>query len=144
MLVLGLSFVKPLLKILRMKTTIMMPVVFVLCMVGTYAIAGRKFDILVMIGFGILGFAMRKLGYPEAPLVLGIILGPMVDENLRRGLILSDGSLLPFFSSTISIILIIAVFFTLFGRLKPVKKVTTFLLWPINALYGVLLRKKQA
>jgi len=134
MFVLGLSFVKPMLRILRIKTTIMMPMVFVLCMVGTYAIAGRKFDLLVMIIFGIIGFAMRKLGYPEAPLVLGIILGPMLDENLRRGLILSHGSLAPFFGSAISIILIIAVFFTLFGRLKPVKQATSLLFWPLGKL----------
>lgn len=142
MFILGLSFVKPMLKLLRLKSTIMMPLVFVLCIVGTYAIAGRKFDILVMICFGLLGFAMRKLGYPEAPLVLGIILGPMVDENLRRGLILSEGSLAPFFASPISIALVIAVFFTLFGRLKPVKKVTGTILWPLRKLTGLFIRAK--
>lgn len=137
MFVLGLSFVKPMLRLFRIKTTIMMPLVFVLCMVGTYAIAGRKFDILVMIGFGLLGFAMRKLGYPEAPMVLGIILGPMLDENLRRGLILSDGSIAPFFGSPISIVLIIFVFFTLFGRTWVVRKAVSLILWPVKKLIAV-------
>ncbi len=143
MLLSGLLFVKPLLKMLRIKRTIMMPVVFVLSIIGTYTIAGRKFDILVMIAFGILGFIMRKLDYPEAPLVLGIILGPMVDENLRRGLILSDGNLLPFFGSVISVLLITAIFFTLFGRIKPIKATTTFLLKPITYTYDTLLYKAR-
>lgn len=143
MFVLGLSFVKPMLKVLQLKSTIMMPLVFVLSIVGTYAIAGRKFDILVMICFGILGFAMRKLGYPEAPLVLGIILGPMVDANLRRGLILSYGSITPFFNTPISIVLTLAVFFTLFGRLKPIKAFTSTLLWPLRQL-GELIKQKRA
>jgi len=53
--------------------------------------------------------------------VLGILLGPMVDENLRRGLILSNGNPLPFFQGTISIVLVVAVFLTLFGRSRPMK-----------------------
>ncbi len=141
MFILGLLIVRPLLKILTIKNSILMPIVFLLCTVGTFAIHGRLFDIWVMIGFGLLAFPMRKLGYPEAPFVLGIILGPMVDENLRRGLILTDGNFLPFFSSTISIILIIAVFFTLFGRTKPVKAVVRLLFTPFKTLF-VLVKKK--
>jgi putative tricarboxylic transport membrane protein len=138
MFVLGLLIVKPLLWLLRIKKSIMMPIVFVLCMVGTYAIAGRIFDILVMILFGILGFPMRKLGYPEAPLVLGIILGPMVDENLRRGLILSEGSFLPFFAGTINILLIVATFLTLFGRTPPVRAVISTATYPLRYVLGKL------
>ncbi|PIE34299.1 transporter [candidate division KSB3 bacterium] len=141
MFILGLAIVKPLLRILRINKTILMPLVFVLCMVGTYAISARPFDILVMICFGLLGFAMRKLGFPEAPLVLGLILGPMVDENLRRGLILSGGSIAPFFGSAISIVLAIAVFLTLFGRTKLVKSIVEFIFTPITLLFNGI--KKQ-
>lgn len=137
MFILGIAIVKPMLYILRIKKSILMPIVFVLCMVGTYAIAGRLFDIFVMICFGLLGFAMRKLGYPEAPLVLGIILGPMVDENLRRGLILSEGSIAPFFATPISLILIAAVFFTLFGRTKPVQFAVGLISRPLLRLLKV-------
>ncbi len=135
MFVLGLLIVKPLLWMLRIKKSVMMPIIFVLCMVGTYAISGRIFDVLVMILFGLLGFPMRKLGYPEAPLVLGIILGPMVDENLRRGLILSGGNIMPFFGGTINILLIAATFFTLFGRTAPVRMVTDTVTYPLR--YGI-------
>jgi len=121
MLVLGLTIVKPLLRILKLRNAILMPIVFVFCTIGTFSINGRPFDILVMIAFGLIGFPMRKLGFPEAPFVLGILLGPMVDENLRRGLILSNGNPLPFFQGTISIVLVVAVFLTLFGRSRPMK-----------------------
>jgi putative tricarboxylic transport membrane protein len=123
MFVLGLTIVKPLLKILRLKNAILMPVVFIFCTIGTFAINGRFWDLLVMVAFGLIAFPMRKLGFPEAPFVLGIILGPMVDENLRRGFILTNGSALPFFATPISMALIAAIFFTLFGRSRPVKYV---------------------
>ena len=54
--------------------------------------------------------------YPDAPLILGLILGEMLDENLRRGLILNDGSLVPFFTRPISIILIIMILMTVLSR----------------------------
>ena len=132
MLIIGLLIVKPLLKILHIKNSILIPIIFLLCTIGTFAINGRLFDIWVMIIFGIIGYPMRKFGYPSAPLVLGLILGPMVDENLRRGLILTNGNFLPFFESTISIILVVAVFLTLFGKTRAVKFTFNLLLQPIK------------
>ena len=132
MLIIGLLIVKPLLKILLIKNSILMPIIFLLCTIGTFTINGRLFDIWVMIIFGIIGYPMRKFGYPSAPLVLGLILGPMVDENLRRGLILTNGNFLPFFKSTISIILVVAVFLTLFGKTRVVKSAFGLLFQPIR------------
>ena len=82
-----------------------MPVVFVLCTVGSFAIASRFFDIYVMLAFGIIGFFLRQLNYPMAPLVLGIVLGDLLDKNLRRGLTLSDGDLSPFFTRPICFVM---------------------------------------
>jgi putative tricarboxylic transport membrane protein len=56
----------------------------------------------VMLAFGIIGFFLRGWGYPMAPLVLGIVLGDLLEKNLRRALVLSDGSLAPFFTRPIS------------------------------------------
>ena len=66
-----------------------MPIILVLCTVGSFAIASRLFDIWVMLAFGVCGFVLRRCGYPMAPLVLGIVLGDLLDKNLRRGLVLS-------------------------------------------------------
>ena len=72
-----------------MPQTLIMPVIFVLCVVGSYAIAQRLFDVYVMLAFGVIGFVLRQLNFPMAPLVLGIVLGDLLEKNLRRGLVLS-------------------------------------------------------
>ena len=72
---------------------VILPIIFVLCVVGSFAIASRLFDVWVMLGFGVLGFVLRRLDYPVAPLVLGMVLGDLMEKGLRRGLVLSDGSL---------------------------------------------------
>ncbi len=105
MTVLGLSFVRPIVKILQVPRTILMPVVFVLCAVGAYAINGRLFDVGVMFLFGLLGYVMRENNYPAAPLVLGFILGPMADDNFRRAMIIRSGDFTPFFTRPICIVL---------------------------------------
>jgi putative tricarboxylic transport membrane protein len=104
-LIYGITLTKLLVKILQVPQSLVMPVVFVLCAVGSFAIASRFFDIYVMLAFGIIGFFLRQLNYPMAPLVLGIVLGDLLDKNLRRGLTLSDGDLSPFFTRPISFLM---------------------------------------
>ena len=104
-LVFGLLLVRPLIKILQVPRDIIMPIVFVLCVIGSFAIAQRLFDVWTMIGFGILGYVLRQYNYPMAPFVLGIVLGDLLDKNLRRGLVLSDGDLTPFVTRPISAVL---------------------------------------
>jgi len=104
-LVLGLALTRPLLYVLAVPRERLMPVIFVLCTVGSFAIASRLFDVWVMVGFGILGFVMREMKFPMAPLVLGVVLGPILDKNFRRAMVLSDGSLEPFFTRPVSAVL---------------------------------------
>lgn len=101
-LIYGLTLTKFLVQVLRVPTTIIVPVILVLCTIGTFALASRLFDIYVMVGFGIAGFVLRRFGYPMAPLVLGIVLGDLLEKSLRRGLVLSDGDLSPFFTRPIA------------------------------------------
>jgi putative tricarboxylic transport membrane protein len=98
----GLVLVRPLLWVLLIPRERLMPVVFVLCTVGAFAITSRLFDIWVMLGAGLIGFVLRELRFPMAPLVLGIVLGDLLDKNLLRGLVLSGGDLSPFFTRPIS------------------------------------------
>jgi putative tricarboxylic transport membrane protein len=98
----GLTLTKFLVQVLRVPTTIIVPMLLVMCTIGTYALASRLFDIWVMVAFGVIGFVLRRFGYPMAPLVLGIVLGDLLEKNLRRGLVLSDGDLTPFFTRPIS------------------------------------------
>lgn len=101
-LIYGLTLTKFLIMVLRVPTTIIVPMIFVLCVIGTFALAGRLFDVWTMLLFGILGFVLRRFHFPVAPLVLGIVLGDLLEKSLRRGLVLSDGDLSPFFTRPIS------------------------------------------
>jgi putative tricarboxylic transport membrane protein len=74
-----------------------------LCTVGAFASASRLFDIYCMLAIGIGAFFLRRRGYQMAPFVLGLVLGGLLDKSLRRGLVLSDGSLEPFFTRPISL-----------------------------------------
>ncbi|MDK2883624.1 tripartite tricarboxylate transporter permease [Pseudothermotoga sp.] len=116
MVIFGLLVTRLFLKILLVPTEILMPIIFVLCVVGTYVLNGRMFDVWIMLLFGLLGYFMRLNDFPAAPFVLGFILGPMADTNLRRALMLSKGSLLPFFTRPISLILLIAMFLVMFSK----------------------------
>jgi putative tricarboxylic transport membrane protein len=117
MFVLGLSMVRTLVKVLMVPRTKLMAIVFVLCVVGAFALSSRRYDISIMVAFGLVGFVLREMQYPMAPLVLGIILGKILDENLRRALILSGGSITPFITRPISLVLIAAILFVIITRL---------------------------
>jgi len=120
-LIYGVGLSRLLLKVLAIPRTRLMPVVFVLCAIGSYAITNRIFDIWVMIGFGIVGFTLRQMKYPMAPLVLGIILGDILDKNLRRGLVLTDGDLTPFFTRPICLVLWLITFSSIILSIDPLR-----------------------
>ncbi len=112
-LLFGLFGVRPLLLVLKVKRSVLMPIVFLLCTVGAFASASRLFDIYAMMAIGIGAFFLRRRGYEMAPLVLGLVLGHLLDRSLRRGLVLSDGSLVPFFTRPISIAFATVTIFTI-------------------------------
>ena len=116
MFILGLSMVKGLVKILQVPRQKLMPIIFVLCVIGAYAVQQRPFDIGVMAAFGILGYFMKEMDYPVAPMVLGIILGDILDPSLRRSLVITDGSLIPFFTRPISAVLVFIILLTMVSR----------------------------
>ena len=135
MYILGLSMVKALVKVLLVPRQKLMPIVFVLCIVGSYAIHGRLFDVGVMVIFGIIGYYMKVMDYPIAPLVLGLILGKILDPNLRRALILSNGNLLPFFTRPISAVIFAITLLTIISKMKWFKSL-------LSLVFGGLKRKK--
>ena len=121
-LLFGLVMVRPIVQILRVPREIVMPVVFVLCVLGSYSIAARLFDVYVMLVVGIVCFLLRRRGFPVAPFVLGLVLGDIVDKSLRRGLVLSDGSLVPFFTRPISAVLAAVVVAMLLAQVPAVRR----------------------
>ncbi|MEI3013076.1 MAG: tripartite tricarboxylate transporter permease [Sutterella seckii] len=89
-------------KLLRVPYRLLYPAILVFCAIGVYSINNNPFDIWITIGFGIFGWIVNKLGCECAPLILGFILGPMLEENMRRALLLSRGDLTTFVTGPIS------------------------------------------
>lgn len=85
--------------------------------VGAFTVNNTLFDVWVMLGFGILGYIMKKLDYPIVPLVLAMVLGRLAENSLRQALMLSGGSLAIFFTRPITLLFVIAAFL---GYLTPV------------------------
>ena len=121
-LIYGLTLTRPLIWVLQVPKLLIMPVVFVLCVVGSYAIAQRLFDVYVMLAFGVIGFVLRRLNIPMAPLVLGIVLGDLLEKNLRRGLVLQDGDLTLFFTRPISFVMFLLVAATIAMNIPSVSR----------------------
>ena len=127
MFILGLSLIRVFVKILIIPKQKLMPVVFALCVIGSYALTAKMFDVLVMAVFGIIGYAMKEMGYPVAPFVLGIILGDLLDNNLRRSLILTDGNIIPFFTRPISLVFFLFILLTILSQMKWFRNFLKFL-----------------
>ena len=101
MAVLGLSSVKLFTKVLSVPKAVLIPVIFLLCFVGSYAMANNMFDVGVMLFFGIVGYFLHKVDISSSPAVLGLILGPMAESHFRRALLMSKGDYKVFFSTGI-------------------------------------------
>jgi putative tricarboxylic transport membrane protein len=121
-LVFGLSLTKLFIKVLSVPRERLMAVVFVLCVVGSFAVSQRMFDVYVMLVFGVIGFILREMKFPMAPLVLGIVLGDLLDLNLRRGLALTNGDPTPFFTRPISAVIALIIFVTILMSIPAVSK----------------------
>ncbi len=126
MLAMGLGCAKFSPKILKVPQTILMPLVAVLCVVGAYSNANNMFDVFIAIVFGLIGYGMKKFGYPGAPLVLGLILGPIAEQNLNRALVITNNDWSVFITSPISCIFLIlsaaSIVYAVVSNLKAIKK----------------------
>lgn len=103
LLILNVPLVKVFAQILQVPASILLPGVTMISFVGIFSLSGSHFDLLLMIGFGVLGFILRKLNVPVVPVILGILLGEHMEVSLRRAMVLSDGDWTYLFSSNISI-----------------------------------------
>ena len=102
--------------ILKIPSNVIMPAVMGFSIVGSFALRNSAFDILVMLVFGILGFLMERSSIPLPPLILGLILGPMIEDNLRVGLLKTGGKIGPFITRPICSVLIVILVAVLFGE----------------------------
>jgi putative tricarboxylic transport membrane protein len=121
-LVVCLFSMKLFLRVTDVPRSVIVPVVLVCCVIGAFALNNRVTDIYLLLGVGAFGYILSKLDYPLAPLVLGVILGPIAETNLRRAL-MTDENWMLFFTRPISLALLIlavvSIAFALKHRLKP-------------------------
>jgi putative tricarboxylic transport membrane protein len=114
LLILNLPLVGIFAKIVRVAPKYLMPTVLVLCVIGAYGDNSNFFDVWVMLGAGIVGYIMRKYNYEPAPLVVGLVLGPVMERSIRQTLIISRGDIRGLWDSSICmvmwfIILVVAI-----------------------------------
>jgi putative tricarboxylic transport membrane protein len=116
-LIVTFSTIKLWVKVLKIPQPVLLPVIFILCIVGTYALQNTFFDTGIMFCFGLLGYFMIKYQFPIIPLLLAIILGPNLEEHLRMSLIISQGDYSIFITHPICLAFIIVSIFSFFGPL---------------------------
>jgi putative tricarboxylic transport membrane protein len=93
LLAMNIPLVAIFVRVLLIPPRYLMPAVAMISFVGIYGISGSTFDLTVMVGFGVLGYVLRKLDVPLVPIILGVLLGNEMEKNLRRALTISDGDL---------------------------------------------------
>ncbi|CUH60082.1 tripartite tricarboxylate transporter permease [Thalassobacter stenotrophicus] len=108
---------------LRMPFTVLCSLVFVLCLVGGFAPSQKLHDVWLIVGFGVVGYVLRKADYPMAPLVLALVLGPLMERSFRQTLIAEQGNMMAFVERPISgTFMAIAALFFVLPMLKHVKR----------------------
>ncbi|PTX01654.1 tripartite tricarboxylate transporter permease [Pararhodobacter aggregans] len=103
LLIMNVPMVKIFVKVLTVPSHILLPGVTMVAFVGIYSLTGSSYDMQLMVAFGVLGYLCRKLDIPTVPIILGILLGNAMEDNLRRAMVLSDGDWTYLFSSGVSI-----------------------------------------
>jgi putative tricarboxylic transport membrane protein len=129
LLIIGYLGIKAYTTIFQFPRNVVLVGILIFSVIGSYALRNSLFDVILILIFGILGFFMEKTEIPLPPLILGLILGPMIEENLRIGLVKSDGSFWPFFSRPISFCFCCLLIFV-------------FLYDPIKKLIRLIVRKE--
>ena len=122
LLAVGLSGARIFARIINIDRKILTPIIFFLCVVGSYSMQFSFFDVGLSLIIGIIAYFMEYYGYPTAPILLALILGPMAEQNLRRSLVISHGNPLIFFTRPICIFFLIAAVFTMITSYRRTKR----------------------
>jgi putative tricarboxylic transport membrane protein len=119
LLVLNMPLIGMWVQVLKVPYSLLFPLILMFCIVGVFSSGSAVFDVFVMTVFGVLGYLMRKFGYEAAPLVLAFVLGPLLENNLRKSLILSRGDFWIFLERPISLVCLAVAALILVAPLLP-------------------------
>lgn len=120
LVVLNLPLIGIWIRLLTIPYRLLFPAILLFCCIGTYSVNNSTFDVLMAAGFGLLGYLFRKFDCEPAPLILGFVLGPMMEENLRRAMLLSRGNPMVFLTRPISLGLLLSTAVLLLLTVLPV------------------------
>jgi len=114
MLILGLIGTKLWVRVIEMPKSLLAPLIVLICFIGSYAVNNSMFDVGIMLAFGFVSYVLRKFSFPVAPIILALVLGRIVEANLRRALLQSGGSYMIFIEHRICLVLLILTVFFFF------------------------------
>jgi len=118
----GMILARQVVKVLRIPPALFMPIIGVLCVLGSYSLGLQIVNLYLMVIVGIAAYFLTEMEYPIAPLVIGVILGPMADENLRRGLMVAGGDVTEFFTRPWCIGLLTIIALTIISQIPAVRR----------------------
>ena len=113
--IIGLAGARFFAHLIRVSRHYLLPAIMLFCIIGSFAIRNTVFDIWVLLACGLLGYMLQKIGIMPAPVILGFVLGPILEVNFRRALIMSNGEWITFFTRPISLALILINLLILIG-----------------------------
>jgi putative tricarboxylic transport membrane protein len=119
LLILNLPLIGLWVQLLRVPYAVLFPIILLLALVGTYSANKNFFDLYVMIGFGVIGYVLRKFDYEMGPLLLSFVLAPMLEQSLRQSMVMSSGGMAIFLARPITVTLLaisLALIFLLLQR----------------------------
>jgi len=122
MLIFGMTGIKLFTKIVEVKKGLLLPIIIIISVVGTYSINNSLIDVYWMLGFGIFGYILKRYGFQMGPVILGVILGPLMEDGFRRAMIDQHGSLFGFLTqlvvNPITLVLALANIFTVVSQTR--------------------------
>jgi len=122
MLVTEFGGIRGFVKLLSVPKNYLMPAIFLLCVVGTFGLNHQISDVWTAIAFGVLGYYMLRYDFPLSPLILGFVLGGIIEENLMRGLMYADGNFFVFFTSPVAAVCIsLAIIYVIYLVVKQIR-----------------------
>ncbi len=119
LLVLNLPLIGIWVRLLKVPYNVLFPLILLFTIIGVYASSNNVFDIYVMLFFGVFGYVIRKFGFESTPMVLAFVLGPLLENNLRKALIISGGELSTFVLRPISGVCLLLALLILLSPLMP-------------------------
>lgn len=134
----GMLLAKQVVKLLTIPTPLFIPIIGILCILGAYALGLNIFNLYILIPVGIVSYFLGEMKFPIAPMVIGLVLGGMADESLRRALMLSEGSFLPLFERPVAVALLLVICYFVLTQI-PACKAKTSAFW--SRLGSLMLRR---